>query len=569
MKKGIKNQMLTTLITLLLLLSMIPLITNTVSAVGNFEGIETYYGMCGQKIWINSSGWDADPREYVQIWFAPNMTGSGTGELPNEDDDYLKRARADTNGELNVSINIPYRSEVGEYNVSLYGEDDMEWVNFSFNITDIYKVEVLPEVIYWDDAVPQDFTINVYNWTGSKYELLTKSIRYILSDPDWVHLLNDTMNLGTIDMDAMFDWNASGCGHCGEANYTLNITHPEDYTFLANTWVPVRFHLIDFAPTTATYMDEKTIIGRFIDGGDDYVTGFEYVQVVSPSGGVYYDPVITSSTGRFSFAVEFNESGTWWVGTWIDGEAYRPTDEDTTKGVDYFIAYQPIEVGPQTGTITVDPDEEVYGFNVSFEILCEDADGDSLEDAHVYVTGIDCSYDGVGYDSTDYVWLGQSNADGWLNITSHPSTPQLRFNESDTAKFLFTYDNTWAFYDADDELEPLIYAETFVDIITPGAMNVFVNYTGADKVLLGYLPYGLAADPSDPPASGDTDPEDWGNWSSYLHVEVFGKTDSIRKNATVTVTGCGLDLEFDEDDELWNECPGNYSFLIARGKEAF
>ncbi len=562
MKKGIKNQMLTTLITLLLLLSMIPLITNSVSAAGTFEGIETYNGMCGQKIWVNSSGWNGGlSREYVQIWFAPKMTGSGTGELPNEDDDYIKRARADSDGNLNVSFNIPYRSAVGEYNVSLYGEVDMEWVNFSFNIDDIYMVEVLPEVIYWDDAVPQDFTINVYNWTGSGYELLTESIRYILSDPDWVHLVNDTMNLGTISMDAMFDWNETGDLYRGEANYTLNITKTQaPYTFLANTWVPVRFHLIDFAPTTATYMDEKTIIGRFIDGGDDYVTGFEYVQIVSPSGNTWYDPVITSSTGRFSFAVEFNESGTWWIGTWIDGATYRPTDEDTTKGVPYFIAYQAIEVGPQTGTITVDPDEEVYGFNVTFEILCEDAEDDPLEAAYVYVTGVDCSYGGVGYDSKDYVLLGQSNAAGWLNITLGD---MLRFNESDTAKFLFTYDNTWAFYDADDDLEPLIYAETFVDIISPGAMNVFVNYTGADKVLLGYLPYGLAADPSDPPSSGDIDPEDWGNWSSYLNVMVYGKTDSIRKNATIMVTGCGLDLEFDEDDELWNEYPGNYSLLIS------
>jgi hypothetical protein len=557
---------------------MIPLITNTVSAAGTFEGIETTGGISGQKIWINTSGWQYTPsREYVFVNFSDDTTTVVDADPVNATYEQLKRARCGTDGKLNVSVNIPYRNAIGEYYINVTGQSSGDNFLIRFNITDIYKVEVVPEVIYWDDTVAQDFTINIYNWTGTSYTLLTESVRYILSDPDWYHLLNDTMNLGTIDMDAMFDWNASDCNYCGEANYTLNITTTEaPYTLLADTWVPVRFHLIDFSPTTATYMDEKTIIGRFIDGGDDYVTGFEYVQVVSPTGGDYYEPVLTSSTGRFSFAVTFNESGLWHVGTWIDGASYRPIDEDTTQGVPYFISYQTIDVGPQTGTITVDPDEEVYGFNVTFEILCEDVDGDPLANAWVYVTGVDCSYMGVGYDNRDYVELGQSNAYGWLNITL---ADMLRFNESDTAKFLFTYDDEWSVYDADDDLNPLIYAETLVDISSPGAMNVFVNYTGADKVLLGYVPHGLAADPSDPPASGLTDPEDWGNWSSDLLVTVYGKTDSDRMNATVTVTGCGLDLEFDEDDELWdyddddvldsNEAYGNYSFLISPRKGGY
>ena len=54
MRKEGKNWLFTTMVTLLLILSMIPLITNTVSAAGTFEGIETYNGICGQKIWLNS-----------------------------------------------------------------------------------------------------------------------------------------------------------------------------------------------------------------------------------------------------------------------------------------------------------------------------------------------------------------------------------------------------------------------------------------------------------------------------------------------------------------------------------
>ena len=73
------NWLLTTMITLLLILSMIPLISNTVTAV-DFNGTESTYGICGQRIWVDTSAWEDDPREYVQLLFAPNMTGHGSGE---------------------------------------------------------------------------------------------------------------------------------------------------------------------------------------------------------------------------------------------------------------------------------------------------------------------------------------------------------------------------------------------------------------------------------------------------------------------------------------------------------
>jgi hypothetical protein len=539
---------------------MIPLITNTVSAAGTFQGIETYNGICGQKIWLNSSGWvDATPgpREYVQVWFAVNLTGNTSASNANEDDTYIKRARANTYGEVNLSFNVPYRPEVGEYNVSMYGETNKEWVNFTFNITGIYKVETVPEIIYWDDAEAQEFTVNVYNWTGSSYSLLDESIRYILSDPDWAHLINDTMNTGTINTDAMFDWNETGEPSRGEANYTLNISTSETpYTFLAGIWVPVRFHLIDFSPTTATYGDELTIQGRLIDGGDDYVTGFEYVNVVAPDGTTPYAPVITTSTGRFSIAVTFDQSGTWYVGTEIAGTSYRPTDEDTTQGVAGFIWYETVEVGPAEGTITVDPDETKYGFNITLDIYCEDDEDDPINLAYVYVTGVECNYSGTEYDDDDYVLLGQTDAEGWLNKTLANA---FKFIESGTATFLYTWPDTWATYDADDDLEPDLYADTKVTVGSPGAMNVFIDYGGNDRVLLGDTMI------RDPPVSGDVDPGQWGNWSSYLNVTVYGKTDSTMKNVTITVTGCGLDIEIDEDDHeevAW----GMYNFSISPRK---
>ena len=87
---------------------------------------------------------------------------------------------------------------------------------------------------------------------------------------------------------------------------------------------------MDLTPTTAVYNDEKTITGKLIDGGDDNVVGLQSVNVVSPSGRTPYTPVTTTSLGRFTFSVLFDEAGTWYIGTQVAGD-YRPNDIETTK----------------------------------------------------------------------------------------------------------------------------------------------------------------------------------------------------------------------------------------------
>jgi hypothetical protein len=539
MNKDGKNRLMAGLVTLVLLFSMITLMTNTVSAAASFEGIEARNGMCGQKIWINTSGWNGTAREYVEIFFSNETTIN-----PPNFGDYLKRGRCDASGDLNISINIPWRSAVGEYSINMTGKADGDWVNTTFNITDILKVETVPDVIYWDDAVSQEFTINVYNWSGSAYALHDESIRYIFWEPDLLDsVVNNTMNLGTITTDALFNWSGGGNR---EANYTLDITISESpYTVLASVWVPVRFHMTEFSPTTATYNDEVTIQGKLIDGGDEPVQYLDYVDIVSPSGVNYYSPVSTTSTGRFSIAVTFSESGTWYVGTNVSGTK-RPTDKDTTKGIDNFIWYQTIEVASAEGTITVDPVETVSGFNQTFDIYCEDQNGDPVA-AHVNVTGIDCVFDGKCYSDDDYVGLG-TTTNGWCNVTAN----KLKFNDSGTATFSFTHDKTHAYYEAHEDEDPLIFAETTVIVSSPSSTNIFIDYD-AEQVLLGELGVSVRNPPR------DDHPEDWGNWSSSLNVTVYGSDDSVRRNVSFEIVGCGLDMEFEEVEQPAD----GYSMLIS------
>src|SRR4030043_1735303 len=138
---------------------------------------------------------------------------------------------------------------------------------------------------------------------------------------------------------------------------------------------------------------------------------------------------------------------------------------------------------------------------------------------------------GVTNDAEDFTELitienpaGTTN--GYLNVTLDD---EFKFNESGTATFWVYYDQTWAYYDANEDEEPLIKASTNVDVTTPSNMNVFVYYD-AEAVWV----------------DDDWIDDDWQNLSSPLNVTVYGKTDATKKNATIKVTGCGIDEEFEE-----------------------
>jgi len=538
MKKDGKNKANATLVVMMLVLSMLIVLTTlpTVGAAPTINGVENNYsGISGEQIWINASGFGI--QQYVWVNFSYDAAGTSWP------DDYLKKARTDPFGDLNTTFYVPWRSLPGQYVIRLTQiTDTANTTECNFTITSIYKVETDPSTILWDDTEPQEFTISVYNWTGSSYTLLMKNIRYTFWEPDLVHaVVNNTMNIGTIETDAHFNWTSAGGNR--EANYTLEITTPESpFTVLATVWVPVRFEMRDLTPTTAVYGQDITFIGYLYDGGDDPVQGLQYVQILSPTKHTYYDPVTTTSLGKFTFGIDCNESGTWYVGTWVN-DPTRPTDDETTKGEQYFISYGTLEVGSAEGTITVDPDETTYGFDIELNIYCEDANGDPIPDgAYVYVTGIETeisNYTNIAKNYTELITIANPTGtdNGWLNVSLDD---EFKFNESGTATFWLYYNQNWSYYeDHEDEL-PLVTASTHVDVGSPGPMNVFVDYDAEAVQIDDELTV--------PPAPWPDD-DNWWNLSFPLNVTVYGKTDATMMNASIIVSGCGLDLEFEETDQ--------------------
>ena len=200
MKKEGKNKSKAALITMMLVLSTVLVLTTLTTVNADFVAVENdYRGISGESIWIHADGFDAS--EYVMVNFSNDHAGT---DWP---DDYLKLARANSTGVINTTINIPWRYEPGDYYINLYGRTSTTEFSHTFNITDIYKVEIDPAVIFWDSTVAQDFKISIYNWTSTGYKLLTEKVRYVFMEPDGLDdVINGTTSNGVEDTAALFNW---------------------------------------------------------------------------------------------------------------------------------------------------------------------------------------------------------------------------------------------------------------------------------------------------------------------------------------------------------------------------
>ena len=207
MNKNGKSKLMPLLVTLILLASMLFVITPTTVAQEIEEVSKTDDLTCGEEIWVNGTDLTEDERYYI---FIENETGGW---------ELIDDQRADEDGEIAVEINVPYRNPLGAYDVALSDSDDSAdifdttpiWINNTFWVR--YKVggDFLDHVIYnntYED--PQAFFIYVYNWTGSRYELVEEDITIELQEPDGTVLYTKMTDVGYWDLDITFDYDDNG-----------------------------------------------------------------------------------------------------------------------------------------------------------------------------------------------------------------------------------------------------------------------------------------------------------------------------------------------------------------------
>lgn len=497
---------------------------------------------CGDEVGINISGWK--PNAIIHFYFEDFDTGEY---------EKIGQDRIGDEGWLNTTITIPQRGNTSDYYVSTFDwyivdpNDNETCADYNvstgleFDIEYIYTVTVDPETVIWDEDY-QSAMVYVYDTSG---QIEDTEVRVLMEgywtgctafDPN----VNRTFSDGDVMIETWFNYTDPGIPYINrEINYTIWIVDPDDQTYLLGfVELPLRLDMQDVTPLTATYLQEEEVSGYIYDANGNPVNKYP-VAMADPDGYVMFYGN-TSASGNFEFDVTFESAGTWYIGTYEVDDGCRPDYPDFDPG---FIPYEEIIVSSGEATITVDPDTTTHGFNRTFEIYCE-YDGDPVPDGtYVYVTGLDLIYDDIEYDDDDDpVELEDTTVDGWVNISNNGTTAHLKFLQSGKATFLCFYDQDWQYYEDNEDEAPLISGETDIDVTAPDAINVFVEYVGEDKVLLADMDDN---DIADPPVTD----MDWGYYYSHLYVDVYGRNESTRIDANITVTGCGVDEEFEGEEQ--------------------
>jgi len=532
-----KSRLMATFVTVVLVLSMLVIIPRMSMAVGPSMTISKKDDLtCGEVIWINGTGLDPGTYYVVQI---------GKVVSPGWNLENITSKRADENGNVSIEIHVPYRSEPGSYRLVLANESDStDNVTDTVAIKNVYKIEYevsgeKVEYAIWNKEYtdPNSFTIKIYNWTGSKYELLDKTVNVTVYDPEdniIPTLTDDDVSGGSWAIDYTFNYTD---GDNREVVYRVRVF--DGGILCANFTLPVLLDVTATIPSAVIWGDEVTITGYVKDGEGNGIGGYT-VELYSPVNGGYelMDTATTFSSGRFTLSAPTDEgsAGVWYVGTNVTG-TYRVKDYHNLTGVRDFIWYYKMDVGSDnTADIEVkSPDEIISGFTQNVSIYVEWND-DPLDGAWVYLTGLDANYSGTEYDADENISVGQTDSDGYCNFS-------IKFLETGTGTIFVTWPEMNENYT--DDYKANVTGTTTFEVTAPAPINVIVENPPTEVKIK------------------DLDPPNGGKWVNDTSISdtiiyVYGNSEDKPINATINITGCGLDINIDENDATYKVGTGEY-----------
>ncbi|HDO19225.1 MAG TPA: hypothetical protein ENG74_00700, partial [Thermoplasmatales archaeon] len=539
-----KNRLLAAIVVVAIVLSMLVIVPRVSKAAPTLSVSKDTDLTCGEVIWVNASG--LGPNQQYRI----NLS---IDTWPGTSFETLTTEYANSTGHISTTVHIPYRAEPGNYNLTIVNVSDptdYDWMNIT--IKNVYKLEFwvggseVDHVIWNKDYVGDDiFTVKIYNWTGSTYELLDETVTVGIYYPDGTEV-DPPKNTSTGIWQKEINFNYTD-GTNYETNYTVKVKNST--VVFSDYALPVLLDITADVPTAVVWGDEVTISGYVKDGKGNGIKSY-IVKVYAPVHGGGYTEVdsdttpSTVSTGRFSMVIDTGDfaAGTWYIGTEMTGE-YRLNNESTgakttfyhnISGVGNFTWYYTMQVGTDTSaTVEIkEPDEIISGFNQTITVYVE-WNGDPLEDAWVYVTGLKANYSGTEYEDNENISVGQTNASGLREFT-------IKFLETGTGTIFITWpeenDNYTGDYDAN------VTGLTTFTVNSPAPMNVIVE---------------------NPPTEVMVDESN--HWMNKTGVEttikVYGDSEDTPINATINITGCGLEINIDESEHQAGQ-PGVYKVKL-------
>ena len=555
---------------------------------------------CGELItlYVNNNSLTPDEDYGVQVWDGDSWETCVDVASTDETDEY---------GDLAIQFHVPGLTELsanpltgdtgaglsaGQWNISLFTEDTggaQVWssVNITINIGNLYDVyytwnnsgdinDAIDHLIWGEQ---QTLYVHVRNWTGTGWENdydATKGIG------DWDITVSDPVgNVFAAYDDTPVADNykkvvANAWMSYKEYNYWVNVSNHANSGFYSNVTLPVKLDL----QLTSSVSNKKW-------GDSFYLNGGLYYNDTSYSDLVNYDLAIFAPTdagnnggwvqyktqnypvendGTYSIRIvtgpdEGYNAGTWYLGTYettpyLDESSQAPYQAN-------FIPYYPFTLGTNDDDLTVDienSDDIVTGFeqtvnvsvkNESFMYSGSSDTTKEWQNMNIHVTGLD-GWDGTTeYDDNDIVPVT-------LYKHYNPSTEKYSyylfnytFNETGTATIIATYPQNYTShtiespdklpgndsfysntYNERTELLPNIMGTTTFSVVAADNMNLIISNMVDSVRVQKQSTYK------------------WRNYSTgqTFLVKVYGSTSSDPMNATISVSGCGLDFTIDEDD---------------------
>ena len=544
---------------------------------------------CGEIITfeVKDNGLNASETYSVKVW-----NGTDWVNLRIEGN-----KKADKYGDIELEIHVPGWKELGynpitnsgdpalnagEYDISLFDNSGTQvTANSTIQIRNLYIVKFfnangteLQEIIYNKSYF--DFTIKVYNWTGSSISLEEdEPFQFTIVDADGNDIYQKTGEDETWVYDLVRSENNFGDGSGNLENFLwVNITN-EDFPTLqyTNATLPVK---LDPSFTTIptdnqkSWGDTVTVSGYLYDGQGNSIGGYP-IKLYSPVDGGYKAVASTTTYGSGKFVLEvdtgsgsgkddYASAGTWYVGT-EQAAAYR-VDETDILDITNFISYGSFKVSTKDNAVVdvVDTGDIIANFNQTFNITVSNASWmkeNEYRNMIIHVTGLEGWWQGVEYDDKDIVPIASS-----VNITKYTDSKawyefNYRFNETGNAKIWASWpgnltsiaqnnpdgqDSTYSNTYGNEDLLANITGFTTLPVISPGDINLVIPGTMVDAVQVTEI-----------------SATKWQNSSDTFILYIYGDSEDEPMNATIEITGAGLDIKINESDSV-----SDNEYLIAK-----
>ena len=547
MRKEGKKRLGSILIVLALMFSMVVLLTQPVLAAPDIYVSKTSNLTYGEIIWVNVSG--LTPDEDYGVWI--ETESAGWEENVTED-------TADAYGRVSLEVEVPYRNPLGDYTLSVRDMLGAEMESDTIQIYNTYLVIVKVnsnEVSYllhnrtYEYGGSPELTFEVFNGSNLADDWDLDATLY---DPAGTYVDSTTISNGKwIPNIVTFDY--VGDLPNREVDYWLNVStsdaeHTGEWT---NISIPVKLNVTTtVSPTDLTYGDEDVTVTVYVkdwdwDEEDDLNVAGYTVSVYSPATDGNYiliDQDTTGSNGRaiLNFDTTDGSAGTWYIGTEEPGS--DRIDETEKLDIADFISYASFTVESEDiARLDIEsPDEIVSGFNTTINVSSyvsdpDDPDNDFYDELNIHVTGVEAYYNGMEYDKEDIITISDAVLTGLSSNERYAYYEfSITFNKTGTGTIIATYpvsNDVLMEWPNKDLLANITGTKTF-SVVSPAAMTIIVDDM-VEEVLVNEISACQ-----------------WKNTSTVITVNVFGDNQDDRMNASIEITGCGLDISIDEEDAI-------------------